>query len=1624
MRLPPDYRKILFLSAFAVAFLSLSSIAESPSSAFERYYGEQIGRDTDTDGDGVPNFTEYLFGTDPLTRNSSPVIATFNITAPNTAVLSWPSGPHHRYQVESSANLQNWNTENGTLIGSGEILSQFFSLHGTRRFWRIRATEAPDSNNDGFNDWEDAMMDTTDDDGDGIPNGYETRNGLDPLRNDTLEDKDGDGVLNLFEYMLGTQAGNKASRPVHAVGSKWGNRHYLVDPNRGGLSSEDNIFLTLAEAATHFDSAGLDATLIDIMPGIHDGSAAFNAANRRVQLARGGNGNPVVLNGASGSATLRVTSGTVVAEGLILTHRFGQSGRGLEVVNGSTSARLINCFVRGNSISGSGAGVYVYNYARADLIHTTVFGNSGSHTSQGRGLNITSGGTINLVNSISWNPDSSTDTAPEFGNVNSGWVYSAQSSIVRGGTLSGMINTNPTLTYDGHLLPGSPAINAATTIFGNLRDFDGEQRKNSEGLTALDSAFNYSTWENGSNAGIGFLPWEFTVNDNSTGSVPYSAGAFLGDSVSSGITNLQSPSFGLFSIPAESNASVSVSRSFAQPLEVGSSFSFQWATNWDADTGSKGFRIFSSGNLVINVNQTGFPGDITCNGELAISGVNGYGSSPMTWTFSRNTESNIHVSSTSRNGSSQIVFSANIPIPDAPTAFSFYSTAMDSDMRRNSFFDNFQILKLPDIGADEFVDTDNNGVADWGVSLSSDFDGDGLTGAQESIAGTDPYRADTDNDWMDDAYEVAQALAPVRDDTLEDKDGDGVLNLFEYMLGTQAGNKASRPVHAVGSKWGNRHYLVDPNRGGLSSEDNIFLNLAEAATHFDSAGLDATLIDIMPGIHDGSAVFNAANRRVQLARGGNGNPVVLNGASGSATLRVNAGTMVAEGLVLTHRFGQSGRGLEVVNGSTSARLINCFVRGNSIAGSGAGVFVQFGARADLIHTTVAGNTGSDTTNGRGLHISSSGTINLINSISWNPASSTDTAPEFGGQFGSWFYAAQSSIVRGGNSTGMINVDPKLTFDGHLLPDSPAINAATASTGIAGDFDRESRPAGALPDIGADEFVDADEDGVADWGVSLSSDFDGDGLTGAQEATAGTDPYRADTDNDWMDDAYEVAQALAPVRDDTLEDKDGDGVLNLFEYMLGTQAGNKASRPVHVAGSKWGNRHYLVDPNRGGLSSEDNIFSTLAEAATHFDSAGLDATLIDIMPGIHDGSAVFNAANRRVQLARGGNGNPVVLNGASGLATLRVTSGTVVAEGLVLTHRFGQSGRGLEVVNGSTSARLINCFVRGNSIAGSGAGVFVQFGARADLIHTTVAGNTGSDTTNGRGLHISSSGTINLINSISWNPASSTDTAPEFGGQFGSWFYAAQSSIVRGGNSTGMINVDPKLTYDGHLLPDSPAINAATASTGIAGDFDRESRPAGAQTDIGADEFVDTDSNELPDFFEFRYWGNLGVTAQADNDADRLTNSYEYLFGFDPLDSTSSGNPEGDLWAALSSWSAWYYPADWLLDPDADNLQNWAEIWNRTNPADPDTNDDAIFDGISVTMGLSPLEEDHDGDGLKNSEELTQGTDPFLADTDRDGVGDALDAFPLDPFANSFNPVPGDAAAPVIHVHQPPDAVKL
>jgi hypothetical protein len=70
--------------------------------------------------------------------------------------------------------------------------------------------------------------------------------------------------------------------------------------------------------------------------------------------------------------------------------------------------------------------------------------------------------------------------------------------------------------------------------------------------------------------------------------------------------------------------------------------------------------------------------------------------------------------------------------------------------------------------------------------------------------------------------------------------------------------------------------------------------------------------------------------------------------------------------------------------------------------------------------------------------------------------------------------------------------------------------------------------------------------------------------------------------------------------------------------------------------------------------------------------------------------------------------------------------------------------------------------------------------------------------------------------------------------------------------------------------DSPAIAAANTNWAPAVDFHGQPRPFGGLADMGAEEFVDTDGDGLPDWWEIKHFGGpTNAVASADDDGDKI-----------------------------------------------------------------------------------------------------------------------------------------------------------
>ena len=514
------------------------------------------------------------------------------------------------------------------------------------------------------------------------------------------------------------------------------------------------------------------------------------------------------------------------------------------------------------------------------------------------------------------------------------------------------------------------------------------------------------------------------------------------------------------------------------------------------------------------------------------------------------------------------------------------SPLRDAGARTNSGLD-LQLEGRPatgaDIGADEWIDTDGDELADvwelekagsltvlsgrasdhdgdgvdneyeyetWTDPTSGDTDGDGLSDGGERTAGSDPLDPDTDDDGMLDGAEVGYGFDPLVDDAYRDADGDRYPNVFEIAKGTSPVDAAAMPTPDV---------LVDLANGSASTSDNLYptVNAAIQATGTDPTQYQ--IVGLRPGTYTGSgnANFSVAATRPHLLIIG------LEGASrtiidGEATLHgPYAYRRVAFSSLTIRRTVTYPLALSSGSGSMLSDLV--FLDNDSYYGT---LYISSSRAVSLQNSTLLANRSQGLSVGVYAYNSD---VQIDNSVLSNPW----TLPEVYTNSAATV-SATYSLIRDDELPDPTNLtditDLGMNSDGRLRPGSPLRGAGTL-VGSRLDMDLEMRPTTGV-DIGADQWTDLDGDGMADtwerqWFGDLitanaTSDFDADGLIDVQEHLLGADPTDPDTDRDGLSDGEEVQFGTNPLVQDLEElrtDINGDGVIDAIGVRLGYHPSN-------------------------------------------------------------------------------------------------------------------------------------------------------------------------------------------------------------------------------------------------------------------------------------------------------------------------------------------------------------------------------------------------------------------------------------------------------------------------------------
>ncbi len=390
----------------------------------------------------------------------------------------------------------------------------------------------------------------------------------------------------------------------------------------------------------------------------------------------------------------------------------------------------------------------------------------------------------------------------------------------------------------------------------------------------------------------------------------------------------------------------------------------------------------------------------------------------------------------------------------------------------------------------------------------------------------------------------------------------------------------------------------------------------------------------------------------------------------------------------------------------------------------------------------------------------------------------------------------------------------------------------------------------------------------------------------------------DSDGDGLPDAWEM-EHFGHLDYGPADDPDGDGYLNIYEYIGGTDPTDAASYPAPTR---------RVDP------ADTNAYATIQSALNAV--TGL-YEIVAVADGIYTGNANrdLDFAGAKAMLVATGGLEHCTIDGEyagrgfyfhTGESNLTVVSGFTVTRGGTNVTTATQYGGGVYCYYASptfqrvrvrqsqayfgggvsiryASPRLWSVLIVSNDTyygRNSGGGVGLLY-SNAEFQNCTIAHNRSTFTTGG----VSGGGGNPLFeNTIVWS------NWP--GAQINVGTTTVRYSCVQGGYSgTGNISSDPQFADAQYRLSiTSPCIDAGT-NTLVMTDWEGDARwdvpgvsNAVGFVDIGADELsatFDADADGLPDWWEMFYFGHLDYGPEDDPDGDGVDNLTEFLQGRDP-----------------------------------------------------------------------------------------------------------------------------------------------
>ncbi|MBN1362032.1 MAG: right-handed parallel beta-helix repeat-containing protein [Sedimentisphaerales bacterium] len=242
-----------------------------------------------------------------------------------------------------------------------------------------------------------------------------------------------------------------------------------------------------------------------------------------------------------------------------------------------------------------------------------------------------------------------------------------------------------------------------------------------------------------------------------------------------------------------------------------------------------------------------------------------------------------------------------------------------------------------------------------------------------------------------------------------------------------------------------------------------------------------------------------------------------------------------------------------------------------------------------------------------------------------------------------------------------------------------------------------------------------------------------------------------------------------------------------------------------------------------------------------------------------------------------------INVSVGAGAIEFWRGQLTVTDCIIIGNYGDQCGGVSC-EWASALVLENCLISRNEGQYDTAGVRIEGKVDAAILNCTIIDNRG------RGVYVAnSSRSVRLTNCIVWgNSSGGTCNQDTQIGRYSG--ICADYCCVDGWDGTlagvGSFGNDPLLTRDTRLGPGSPCIDTGDPNLGgspTTRDIDGEARFYGPRVDIGCDEFIDEDGDNLADVWERLYFGDLTIADATGNpDGDPWDNESEYIRGSNPL----------------------------------------------------------------------------------------------------------------------------------------------